>query len=79
MMPGEPTRDQQAAKPRGDGYHKARDDLDDPHDVHRIGRVAGNDVVERRREVTRPVVGQDPGELVDAEQDRVRVADHAVT
>ena len=53
-----------------DGDDEAGEDLDDADDVHRVGRVAGDDVVERRREVARPVVGQDVGELVEPEQDR---------
>src|SRR3954454_1721538 len=45
-------------------------DLDDAHEVHRVGRAPGQDVVELGREVAGPVVGQHAGELVQPEQDR---------
>ena len=70
MMPAEPGGDEQAAEARRDGDDEAGDDLDDADDVHRVGGAAGDDVVELRGEVARPVVGQDVGELVEAEQDR---------
>ena len=70
MMPPSQAGDEQAAEARRDRHGQPRDDLDDADDVHRVGRAAGDDVVEGGREVARPVVGQDARELVEAEQDR---------
>ena len=66
----EPGGDEQPAEARADGDDEAGGDLDDADDVHRVGGVAGDEVVERGREVARPVVGEDAGELVEPEQDR---------
>src|SRR5215217_637836 len=38
-------------KPGTERHDEAGDDLDDADDVHRVGRVAGDDVVERGGEV----------------------------
>ena len=70
MIPPSQAGDEQAAEARRDRDDEAGGDLDDADDVHRVGGVARDDVVELRREVPRPVVGQDVGELVEAEQDR---------
>jgi len=66
----QPGRHQQPAEARRQQDDETSDDLDDADDVHRVGGVARNQVVELGRQVARPVVGQHVRELVDPEQDR---------
>jgi len=66
----QPRGDEQAAEARSEQDDEAGDDLDDTNHVHGGGGAAGDDVVELAGQVTGPVVRQDIGELVDAEQDR---------
>jgi len=76
---GQQQVDDDAAQPAGheqapvagrDSDYEARRDLDDADRVHRILGAAGDEVVELRGEIGGPVVVEDLGELVEAEQDR---------
>ena len=66
----QPSGDEQTAEARRGEDDDARDDLDHADEVHGVLGRAGQDVVELGGQVLRPVVGEDLGELVEAEQDR---------
>src|SRR4030095_15952349 len=66
---GQPGGDHVAADPGPDGHEQPGDDLDDADGQHRARGAAGNQAVDGRCQVGGPV-GQQGGELVQAEQDR---------
>src|SRR4029450_7179731 len=66
---GQPGGDQVAAEPGPDRDHQPGDDLDDADGDHGGGGGAGDQAVDGRGQVGGPV-GQQVGELVQAEQDR---------
>ena len=66
---GQPGGDQVAADLGPDGHDQPGDDLDDADGQHRARGAAGDQAVDGRCQVGGPV-GQQVGELVQAEQDR---------
>ena len=67
--PGQPGGDEVAAELRAHGDDEAGDDLDDADGEHRLVGVAGDEVVDLRRQVD-PPVDEPVEELVQPEQDR---------
>ena len=70
MIPASQPATSRPPKRGADGHDDAGGDLDDADEVHRVLRAAGEQVVELRRQVLRPVVDQDLRELVEPEEDR---------
>jgi hypothetical protein len=62
----------QPAEARRHRHDEPGGDLHDADDVHGVRGAPRQDVVELAGQVARPVVRQDLGELVEAEQDRRR-------
>ena len=69
MMPPSQPATEQAPVARERENDEPGHDLDDPDQVHGVLGRAGDEVVEMRREIARPVVGEHLGELVEPEQD----------
>ena len=70
MIPPSQPATSSAAEARRGEHDQAGGDLHDADEVHRGGGAAGDQVVELRRQVAGPVVREDAGELVEAEDDR---------